>query len=204
VRELTRLWLQNTQGLIEDSEGERLAQHAKNVPATQAIVELGSHTGLSTCWMAAGSRDGNGAHITAVDPWGKPRPGSLDDPWDLGPDGVLERFQSNIAGTTQLVFNEDYGDIVTPLRMKSRAASRVWIKPIGLLFVDAIHEGPAVLEDWYSWSPHLAPGAVVCFHDYGDSYPGVKEAIDREIEPSRRWIWQDLTEPSLWQGQLPR
>ncbi len=203
MRELTRLWLQQTQGLIEDSEGDRLAQHAKNVPANRAIVELGSHTGLSTCWMAAGSRDGNGAQIYAIDPWGKPRPGSLDDPWDLGPDGVLDRFRSNVAGTTQLVFNEDYGDLVTPLRMKSKAAAKVWVKPIGLLFVDAIHEGPAVLDDWYSWAPLLAPKAIVCFHDFGDSYPGVRDAIEKEIEPSRTWLWTDVTPPSLWQGQLP-
>jgi hypothetical protein len=205
MRDKTRAWLENTQGLIEPSEGERLALLAAGVPANQAIVELGSHTGLSTCWMAAGSRDGNGAHIFAVDPWGKPRPNSQDDPWNLGPDGVLQRFQDNIAGTTQDVFNEDYGDLVTPLRMTSGAAAKVWVAPVGLLFVDAIHEGPAVTADWKAWARHLAPGAVACFHDYGgEAYPGVTEAIDEVVWPSRQWSWLDFTEPSLWQGRCEK
>lgn len=201
MEELTRLWLENTQGLIEVDEGERLALLAQGVPASQAIVEIGSHTGLSSCWLAAGSRDGNGAHITCVDPWGEPRPDSLDDPWGLGADGVLERFLSNVAGTTQEVANEDYGDLITPLRTTSKAAAKMWVQPIGLLFVDAIHEGPAVKADWKAWSKHLAPGALACFHDYGDTYPGVREAIDAII-PTRAWTWVDIT-GSLWQGRLP-
>lgn len=202
ISEHTRAWLENTQGLVESPEGQRLAELAASVPANQAIVEVGSHTGLSTCWLAAGSRDGNGAHITAVDPWGPPRPGSQDDPWELGPEGVLERFRSNIAGTTQYEFNEDYGDLVTPLRTTSQIAADLWVQPIGLLFIDAIHEGPAVRADWAAWGPHMAPRGLACFHDYGDGYPEVRVAIDAFVVPSRDWTSIEVTEPSLWQGQL--
>ena len=83
----TRNWLVRTQGLIENAQGERLAELAYYVPRNMAIVEIGSHTGLSTCWLAAGSRAGNGAHVTAVDPYPDPRPGSKDDPWELGRTG---------------------------------------------------------------------------------------------------------------------
>lgn len=72
MRALTRCWLENTQGLVEVEEGEKLAELASQVTANHAIVEVGSHTGLSSCWIAAGSRDGNGAHITCIDPWGEP------------------------------------------------------------------------------------------------------------------------------------
>jgi predicted O-methyltransferase YrrM len=57
VRALTRRWLENTQGLVEVEEVEKLAELASQVTANHAIVEVGSHTGLSSCWMAAGSRD---------------------------------------------------------------------------------------------------------------------------------------------------
>lgn len=75
MRALTRRRLEDTQGLVEVEEGEKLAELASQVTAKHAIVEVGPHTSLSSCWMAAGSRDGNGAHITCLDPWGEPRPG---------------------------------------------------------------------------------------------------------------------------------
>lgn len=200
---ITHRWLEKTQGLVEVSEGEALAQIAKYMPAHQAIVELGSHTGLSTCWLAAGSREGNRAHIYAIDPWPEPRPGSQDDPWNLGADGVFERFKTNIAGTTQDVFNDDYRDLVTALRTTSEKAAAIWTHEIALLFVDAIHEEWAIKQDWAAWQRHLAPGAWVCFHDYGgESYPGVTLAIDEVVRPSREWHSTDFTAPSLWVGQV--
>lgn len=192
----TMAWLDNTQGLIEPDEGRRLAALASWVPRNQSIVEVGSHTGLSTCWLAAGSRAGNGAHIIAVDPWPPPRPNSQDDPWELGPEGVLDRFRSNIAGTTQEVPREDYGDLVTAVRIRSEELAACWVKPIGLLFVDAIHEEAAVKADYVAWEPHVAPDGIVAFHDYGDSYPGCKRGIE--------WIaltgkWESLgVVGSLW------
>ena len=49
MRALTRCWLENTQGLVEVEEGEKLAELASQVTANHAIVEVGSHTGLSSC-----------------------------------------------------------------------------------------------------------------------------------------------------------
>ena len=197
----TMAWLDNTQGLIEPDEGRRLAELARYISEEQAIVELGSHTGLSSCWLAAGSRSGNGASVFCIDPWGEPRPGSMDDPWNLGPSGVLERFKSNISGTTQWTKNESYWDLVTPLRTTSVEASRIWIKTVGLLFVDAIHEEEPVLKDWDAWRPHLDCGSWAAFHDYSDSYPGCKRAIEK-IAVSEDWRDVTIT-GSLWVGRLP-
>jgi len=194
-------WLDNTQGLIEPEEGRQLAHLAARVHPATAIVEVGSHTGLSSCWLAAGSRSGYGVQVFCVDPWGAPRPGSKDDPWELGPEGVLERFRDNIAGVTQWTERESYWDLVTPLRTTSVAASSIWLKSIGLLFVDAIHEEDAVLADWAAWKRHVAPGSWVAFHDYGDSYPGCKRAIEK-IAVSEDWRDISVT-GSLWTARRP-
>lgn len=196
VPEHDAAWLKNTQGLIESDEGEWLAEIAAKVPANQAIVEIGSHTGLSTCWMAAGSRHGNGAHVVAVDPWPPPRPNSQDDPWELGPEGVLQRFKDNVAGVTQEVPREDYGPFITALRMTSEEAAHAWVKPIGLLFIDAIHEEWAVLADHAAWHPFVVSDGVIALHDYSDSYPGCKRAIDT-IHSTGMWNFVGLV-GSLW------
>lgn len=187
-------WLDNTQGLIEPDEGRRLAELAAHVPAEWAIVEIGSHTGLSSCWLAAGSRVGYGAHVTCVDPYPMPRPGSTDDPWELGPEGVLDRFKTNVSGTTQDVQRVSYWPQITMLRTTSEQAGAMWVQPIGLLFVDAIHTEAGVLADWEAWRAHAVD--VVAFHDYGDSYPGCRRGIER-IAASEAWTEVGVV-GSLW------
>lgn len=188
-------WLANTQGLIEVEEGERLAELAAMVPRNQAIVEIGTHTGLSACWMAAGSLRGRRAHIVCIDPWPEPRPPSdayNDDPWNLGADGVLERFRMNVAGTTQDLPNEDYGEIITPIRATSQEMATRWVKPIGLLFIDAIHTFEAVKADYEAWSPHVAPGGWIALNDYWANTQrtwlgGPAFVVHEIIEPSEEW-----------------
>ena len=47
--------------------------------------------------------------------------------------------------------------------------------PIGLLFIDGEHTTEAVLDDHGAWAPHLAPDAMVVFHDR--RLPAVRTAI---------------------------
>lgn len=162
-------WLENTQGLIDPLEGDWLATQAYEVPSDRAIVEVGSHTGLSTCWMAAGSRQGNGAHVFAIDPWPEPGYAEGDDPFDLkSGDAVYQRFWDNVQGRTQEVKNVDYSPWVSALRMTSEVAASVWDEgvPIGLLFIDAIHTYQGVKGDVERWDKFLVPGGWLAINDY--------------------------------------
>ena len=146
-------------GLIETDEGRRLAKMAAQVPASQAIVELGSHRGLSSCWLIHGSRAGHRAHVTCIDPW--PLYGSgiadADKPW--AEEGALEQWQQNV----DLVSG---WPLVTPLRSTAVAVAATWAKPVGLLFHDADHLYESVKDDYLAWLPYLVPGAWVAVHDF--------------------------------------
>lgn len=51
-------------------------------------------------------------------------------------------------------------------------------QPVEFLFVDSSHDRAETVATFQAWEPHLAPGGVVVFHDYGHpEYPGVAEAI---------------------------
>jgi hypothetical protein len=185
-------------GLVQVPEGQRLYDLARVTNSATAIVEIGTHTGLSTCWMAAGSRRGRGAHITAVDPWGAPRPGTKDDPFELGDgDGVYRKFAENVT-------IEGHWRSITPLRARSLEAAALWVQPIGLLFVDAIHEYAAVKADYEAWLPHIAVGGWLAFHDYANEpdheYYGVAEAVEAVVVPSGLWSTPTVTE-YLWTAQ---
>ena len=178
-------------GLMTGREVDALGRLAQGVQDWASIVEVGTHTGFSTCHMAVASRRGKGAHITAIDPYLPPRPDSQDDPFGLGPEGVRAEFHRNL--TTLGLWS-----MVTPLRAVSLDVARMWQAPIGLLFIDAIHERQHVIEDYEAWSPHIIAGGVLALHDYNATgYPGVVEAVEEHILPTGCWERVALTE-SLW------
>jgi MMP 1-O-methyltransferase len=175
-------------GLIEVAQGERLAALAAGVPEWASIVEIGSHTGLSTCWMAHHAA----AHVFAVDPWGPPRPGSSDDPFGLG-DRVYERFAGNITA-------EGLWPKVTPLAGRSVDVAAMWRAPVGLLFIDAVHTEAAVREDIDAWLPYLIDTGWLALHDYDTDpshpYYGVSVVADA-LTASGAWDVAPLV-GSLW------
>src|SRR5690606_15850738 len=58
--------------LTEPAALDWLEKAAADVPADQAIVELGVYRGDSLVRLALGSRAGNGARVWGIDPWGLP------------------------------------------------------------------------------------------------------------------------------------
>lgn len=163
--EADRERLHQVQGLITLPESDRLAELAAEVPTWASIVEIGSHTGRSTLWLAVGAR---GAHVTAIDPW--PEPGYTamydtcgnDDPFEFKTgQAVFERFSDNVTA-------EGAWDRITALRMTSLDAAEAWVNPIGLLFLDAMHGYEDVKRDCEAWLPKVTRGGVIALHDWFD------------------------------------
>jgi predicted O-methyltransferase YrrM len=49
---------------------------------------------------------------------------------------------------------------------------------VELLFIDSTHERADTVAEYEAWLPHMVPGGVVVFDDFGHSdFPGVAEAI---------------------------
>lgn len=149
-------------GFLREVEGERLAWLASQVPADQAIVEIGSYMGKSTVCLAQGS---TGARVHAVDPW---ELGGQHQAWRYAKGSVFRTFRRQTRGYK-----------VTPHRGYSTEVAVGWNgPPVGLLFVDGEHTYDAVMADVNAWWGKTAPGAWVAFHDYDAKYPGVIEAVD--------------------------
>lgn len=185
--------LLNIRGLIEPEQGQRLAQLASHVPDWATIVEIGSHTGLSTCYMAMLSQ----AHVFAIDPWPNPRPGSLDDPFGLETgDAVFEEFKRNVDSL-------DLGPWITPIRAKGHDVAPMWVAPVGLVFIDAVHEEEPVRQDVYDWAPKIYSGGWLALHDYtadpDHPYHGVAKVADA-LEATGLWDVASLV-GSLWTAQ---
>jgi predicted O-methyltransferase YrrM len=50
--------------------------------------------------------------------------------------------------------------------------------PVDLLFIDSTHTREDTVAEYDAWRSHLAAGALVVFHDFGNpAFPGVAEAV---------------------------
>lgn len=158
-------------GLVSTEVGEKLAELAAAVPAGQAIVEVGSFRGKSTCYLAAGAKDGNGARVFAVDAWDLD--GNVTGRFGFAETSTRETFDAQVRAMR-------LAGRVTALQGFSVDVAAAWDgPPIGLLFIDGDHSAGAVRADFAAWSPHLAPAAVVVFDDYGTpKNPGVREVVE--------------------------
>lgn len=148
-------------GWLSDGQARILFRAAGLVEPDQWIVEIGSHRGRSTAFLA--SAKGEGVRMLAVDPFDNPR-------WGGGPES-LAAFEATL---------ERFGlrDEVETFRGVSIEASAAWdpARMIGLLFVDGAHDRRSVLADIEGWERRLAPGGLVLFHDAFSSV-GVTQAL---------------------------
>lgn len=164
--------LADLDGLIGRDVGELLYDYATAVPADQAIVELGSYRGKSTCYLATGSRESNGARVYAIDAWSEEVSAWRKAVLSELPSPLFDDFLSQIA-------KADVEEIVTPIRSLSALAADGYNgEPVALLYIDGDHHQEAALADFRAWRRHLTDDAVIIFDDYGVTKNiGVTEAV---------------------------
>ncbi|MBU3702095.1 MAG: glycosyltransferase, partial [Acidimicrobiia bacterium] len=151
-------------GALTRAEALVLHTLAAQMPPGRAIVEIGSWEGRSTTALALGCRRDRPVH--AVDP----HTGGMSLVEKNLPVDSLTHFRRNMARWR-------LDNVVEVVERSVDAAAHYDGPPVGLLFIDGWHSTEAVLEDFGSWAPHLAPGATVVFHDR--RLPEVRAAISR-------------------------
>lgn len=169
--------LETLDGLISAEVGELLHNHAAVVPASNAIVELGSYKGKSTAYLARGAKIGYGAPVFAVDAWSEEVSAWRNRVLGRLPSATYREFleQLDRAGIREQV---------SPIQSLTSLAADIWEyhyaedHPVGLLYIDGDHHFEAVMADFRAWRPHLADGALIVFDDYDQvNNPGVLAAV---------------------------
>lgn len=169
-------FFRQVQQVTPDDIGLTLADLASQVPADQAIVELGVYHGGTTLRLAWGATQGHGAHVWGIDPWD-----SADNVYGE----TLGNLQSARRWARHWVTSLGYGGRITLLQSTSQQVAADWgpdQPKVGLLFVDGDHTAEGVRRDIESWAPHLAEGAVIALDDYvTNDYYGVRETVDELV-----------------------
>ena len=166
---------QSVPGFIVENELRFLATLAACTPASGAIVEIGSFKGKSTVALATIAEKYALGQVVAIDP----------HVGDLGVhahkhDDTFEEFRASLK-------NAGVENQVEVHREFSRDAARGWNRPIRLLWIDGDHTYAGCKEDFDLFSPFLADGGVVAFHDTLNTFEGPIRVFVEEVLRSDRF-----------------
>ncbi len=175
----TAMELKDVEGFLVSIEGYALYLLAHDGPGSGAIVEIGSFMGLSTCWLALGSKAANREPVTAVDHFegsAEHQAGEAAENPILSAEGTtFNRFQDNVS-------RMNVASHVEPIRATSADAAAGWTRPIRLLFIDGDHSYDGVTRDFALWARFVVQGGLVALHDV-QSAPGVSRFYEEIRAP---------------------
>jgi predicted O-methyltransferase YrrM len=154
-------------GFMPDDEG--LALHDAAATAADGgvgpLLEIGSYCGKSAVYLGAAARAG-GTVLYSVDHhhgseenqagWEHHDPEVVDP--ETGRMDTLPFFRRTIE-------RAGLEDAVVAVVGDSPTIARNWRTALGLLFIDGGHALDVVVADYEAWSPHVAPGGYLVFHD---------------------------------------
>lgn len=189
----TRLALK-TPGFLGENEIRFLGILAACTPATGAIVEIGSFKGKSTVLLATIAKKYGLGPVVAIDPH--------QGLSYLGPEApqqspTFDEFLGNVR-SAGLQAN------VEVQRAYSRDVAKTWSRPIRLLWIDGDHSYKGCQEDFDLFSPFLADGAVVAFHDALNAVEGPIRVFTEEVLPSDRFGPSGFVHSIAWSQFRPR
>lgn len=167
-------------GLVSEDEGRMLAELAAAGNDRAVVVEIGSYTGKSTCFLAEASC----ADVYAIDLWDLRLPTEKKKA-RRNKHKYAVNFNSSDARMTFMQRVAAFPNVI-PVQAPSSAIARVWMQPIGLLFIDGAHDFASVKADYDGFSPFIVRRGYLAMHD---ATPGsrVNKVIEEVIIPSGLW-----------------
>ena len=153
------------EALMEPEAMAHLAELAAQVPAEQAILEIGTYHAANLVNMAQAAKQGGGAHVYGVDAYGQGaiypgRPHMLARYTTADEQIARDHIRANhLVRATTLIVNTS-----------TQAAKTYNGPPIALLVIDGEHRYHAVINDYRAWQPHLTLNATIAFDDYGGKH----------------------------------
>jgi predicted O-methyltransferase YrrM len=186
-------------GFMPDDEGLALHAAGRDGGSVGPLLEVGSYCGKSAVYLGAAARAG-GTVLFSVDHhrgseenqagWEHHDPEVVDP--ETGRMDTLPFFRRTIE-------RAGLEDAVVAVVGDSPVIAANWSTPLGLLFVDGGHALDVVLTDFEAWSPHVAAGGVLVFHDV---FEDPRDGGQAPFEVWKRAVASGLFTPASTTGSL--
>lgn len=161
-------------GWLPSDDAKVLYELSTNLPPKSTVLEIGTYQGRSAVLFASNLSN----RVVCIDPL---EPGT-DEQNHLT---ITEAEVYNLHKNIDLYSNIEW--------VRKRSINVIWDDlaivgltnyPIRLIFIDANHQYPFPKEDYKHFYPLLEPECIVAFHDYGKTFPGVRQSVE-ELQAER-------------------
>ena len=176
-------------GYLDEAEGLRLFELAREYGRLGPIVEIGTYCGKSSVYLGAGARAA-GTQLICVDHHRgseeHQRGEEYHDPdlydAEAGQMDTLHALRRSLrlAGLEQ---------VCIPFVASSRTAAQLWAAPLGMVFIDGGHSFEAAHCDYDGWHSKLIAGGVLAIHDL---FPDPAQGGQAPIEIYRKGLSSGL------------
>jgi MMP 1-O-methyltransferase len=170
-------------GFLDDEEGLRLHELARDHAHLGPILEVGSYCGKSSVYLAAGAQCRNGRLICVDHHRGSEehQPGELYHDADLFDPvlGCMESLQE-LRRTLRRAGLEDVAVLVVA---PSPVAATICTAPLGMVFIDGGHSQESADADYAAWADRISRGGILAIHDL---FPDPNEGGQAPINIYRR------------------
>ena len=154
-----------TKGFLDEEEGLKLYDLAREISRRGPCLEIGSYCGKSALYLGSACRENNGILFSIDHHRGSEehQPGEFfHDPDLYNPgDDVMDSFGEFRRNIRRAGLEET----VVPVVADSATAARHWQTPLAMIFIDGGHSLDAALTDYRCWVPHLIRGGILAIHD---------------------------------------
>jgi predicted O-methyltransferase YrrM len=152
-------------GFLDDEEGLRLHDLARDHAHLGPVLEVGSYCGKSSVYLGAGAKLRGGRLICVDHHRGSEehQPGEEYHDPDLV-DPVAGAIDS-LPHLRRALRRAGLEDIAVIVVAPSVVAAELWTLPLGMVFIDGGHSQPTADADYEAWAPHVAPGGILAIHD---------------------------------------
>ena len=152
-------------GFMDEEEGMRLYELAKEASTLGPCLEIGSYCGKSTIYLGQGCKESDGILFSIDHHRGSEehQPGEeYHDPELFDTEcNNMDSFRT-FRKTIELASLEE---VVVPIVAKSSVTAKQWATPLSLVFIDGGHSYEAAYTDYTSWSHHIIAEGYLVIHD---------------------------------------
>ncbi|MFO7589431.1 MAG: class I SAM-dependent methyltransferase [Acidimicrobiia bacterium] len=152
-------------GFMPDDEG--LALHDAGLAGGEVgpLLEVGTYCGKSAVYLGAAAR-ATGTVLFTVDH----HHGSEENQagWEHHDERLVDARtgrMDTLPWFRRTIEDAGLEDVVVAVVGVSATVAPHWATPLGMLFIDGGHAFDLALADYEGWSPHVASGGLLVFHD---------------------------------------